>query len=49
LSKLPLPIVAPDNQGQVVFLYNKWNNVVIVCRMREMLIIYVISRRGCCE
>jgi hypothetical protein len=29
LSKLPLPIVAPDNQEHVVFLYSKWNNMVI--------------------
>jgi len=43
LSELPLPIVAPDNQGHVVFLYSKWNNMVIICRMHEILIICVIS------
>jgi len=44
LSELPLPIVAPDNQGRVVFLCSKWNNMVILCRMHEILIIYVMSR-----
>ena len=44
LSELPLPIVASNNQGHVVFLYSKWNNMVIIYRMHEMLIICIISR-----